>query len=213
MRFLLILIFLSSCALFKDRPSLKGAETNKLLSALPIYGEGRGRLSFEKQQYVFRYDAFVKEKRDWMFVATIPLHGEEILVLENLKDAIAPAGSGHALETRIREELAYKSMAQDFMRDLRSMNRFLLALEFGLERVCSRLSSEQYECAIGADKFLIDVNDKEMRIKKSRSSKFTLQLLAQNLTDSIFTKTTYNFYSTEEGEVEGVVLNLELFWK
>ncbi len=183
---------------------------------MKIVGEGRGRLSFKQQQYLFSFDAVLKENKDWIFAAIIPLHGEEVLVLRSLDQTQIAQKSARSLEARIEQELALESkdeMAESFMQDLRSLNSFLLASELGHQRICHESSPEVYQCTFKESQFQLFVTDKDIRVKKITRSPYVLEVHAQNLTDSFFTKTSYHFYSREIGPELGSHLDLELFWK
>ena len=69
------------------------------------------------------------------------------------------------------------------------------------------------ECYFEGESYKLVLQKKELKINKSFSGNETLQLSAQNLTDSFFTKTHILLYERPQDiELNRPALSLELFW-
>lgn len=206
---ILILILSVSCSTVKKT---EGVE--KSLAAIKVIGEGRGRLGIEPQNYLFSFDAVLKDKKDWILAVMVPLHGEEVMILHDLRNAKPPVTTLESFEERIEHELRNRKKlgnlkSGEFVIHIRSMIRFILARELGLDRACQgevcRLDSENYQVLL---------SEKNISVKKEISVDYTLELIAENLTDSFFNRT--NFYlrdGKDDSKKSPPVLSLELFWK
>ena len=210
--FILISLTLSSCSLFKTQPSIKNEPVEKILSSVKVIGEGKGRLGFKQQSYLFSFDALLKDSVDWLLAIEIPLHGEEVMTLKDIKAEKNPASSVESFESRINNQID-PSLKNKVLPELRSMIRFILALELGLPRVCSKGFDTEYSCVVGSETFLVTVSDKSIRIKKSTSGTLNLELVAENLTAPFFMKTSFTFRSPKAPISAPAPMTLELFWK
>jgi hypothetical protein len=202
-----LLFFLASCgSLFKGPDSLKNQDPEKLLSAVRLTGEGKGRLTLGQSQYVFSVDSVLKENFDWILAVTIPLHGEEVMILPNLKESQVPDDEIESFEERIETEfrrlkLNKKMTSKQFLSELRSLIRFNLSPAWGQKRDCKAQQNDVI-CDYDGEKFVLNVTEKEFRITKLRSGEKGLQLIAKNLTESFFQKT----------DIRLDTFSLELFW-
>lgn len=219
LKIMALLFFVSSCSLFKTAPSLKSQDTEKLLDAVRMTGEGRGRLTLGQSQYVFSVDSVLKEDNfDWILAVAIPLHGEEVMILPDLRKSQLIDEETESFEERIENEfqrlkLNEKLTSQQFLKELRTLIRFGLAKKLGLVRDCKAQQME-FICSLDGDKFEIVVLDKELNINKSLGPQNRIQLVAKNLTDSFFTQTDIRLYSNEKEMVQKTSsFSLELFWK
>ncbi len=198
----LALLFLtSSCALFKTGPSLITKDNESLLKSVKVTGEGKGRLSLGQNQYVFGVDSVLKDE-DWILAVSIPLHGEEVMILKDLKKKTLQDEETESFEKRIQWEFRKRKLdksitAEQFLVELRSLIRFILAPELNLKRRCVAHNNE-YVCTTDDDKFHITVTEKKYFIHKPLSNGNKLELVAQNLTDSFFSKTDFHLYTAEE---------------
>jgi hypothetical protein len=191
----------------------------KLLDAVKLTGEGRGRLSFGKfhNQYVFGVDSILNEKNDWIMAVSVPLHGEEVMVLSNLKQKEVENDNSDSFENRIQSEfnkleLSGHPSAEEFLKELRSLIRFHLAGQLGLERNC-KMSQKEGECTLDEEKYQIGFLRNELKINKRFSKEQIIQLSAQNLTESFFTKINIRLYErTRDMDKNNPALSLELFW-
>ena len=213
-----LLFFLSSCALFHREPSLKTQDPEKLLSSVQMLGEGRGRLTLGQNQYVFGIDSILKENFDYILAVSIPLQGEEVMILPDLRKSQIALEETESFEERIGKEfqrlkLNKKLTSGQYLKELRSLIRFNLASKLGLARVCKAQQSETV-CEFDGEKFLLEVSEKEFNIIKLLEHDQRLQLVAKNLTDSFFTQTEFRLYSNEESaRKKSSSFALELFWK
>lgn len=210
---LLFLFSLSSCALFKTTPSLRGRDVHQLLKSIKAEGEGRGRLTIRNQQNVFSYDAILKDNSDWLLAVSIPLHGEEVMILPQLKDPQAKSSSIMGFEARIEQalekELKDKSIsAAEFSSSLRSLLRFILADK--VEAPVSCQEQKIFLCRQLDQEFEVQVLEQEVIIGQSNKKNYKLLAKAKILTDSFFSRTEFIFQGNDGKEP---LLTLELFWK
>ncbi|MBA2404285.1 MAG: hypothetical protein H0V66_05900 [Bdellovibrionales bacterium] len=211
----LILLLFTSCALFKSQ-NIQDKKVEELVSYLQGIGEGKGRLGINQQQYLFSFDAVLKDNSDWILAANIPLHGEEVLMLKDLKQEEAPVVEGDGLELRIEQGISeyLKSkkqspeMARTFLLELRRIMRLVLHKKLGLEVACS-----QTECRIGDAIYRVEASNKQLSLKKSLSEEYEIEFAAMNLTDSIFQRSNVFLHSKNKKSPTPILLSLELFWK
>jgi hypothetical protein len=213
-----LLFFISSCALFKSQPSLKDKDPKELLTAVKLTGEGRGRLTLGQSQYLFGVDSILNENQDWILAVAIPLHGEEVMILPDLKKVTAQNEETESFEHRIQSEfhrlkLNKELSSQQFLAELRSLVRFILSPSWGQPHNC-KAQQREFVCELDGEKYLIEVKDKEFNIIKPLSGEKKLQVVAKNLTDSFFEQTDIRLYSNEvESKNKTSPFSLELFWK
>ncbi|HXH76724.1 MAG TPA: hypothetical protein VNJ08_17265 [Bacteriovoracaceae bacterium] len=212
---LFILFTLFSCA---TGSKLADAPIDSVLDSLKVTGEGRGRLSLEQGQYLFSYEALLKDEVDWLLAVTVPLHGEEVMILPKIKDAVAPEHKAESFEARLESEISSRIKGsdlsgKDYIRELRSMIRFILAKQLTLNRECEKKSEQGFLCNLEQEVFEVKVEKDKIFIHKLISESYTLELVGENLTDSIFTRTNFNLHSQKRSKKAAPVLALELFWK
>ena len=216
-RFFFTLIFLfslSACSLFKSQ-NIQDKKVTELVSYLQGEGEGKGRLGINQQQYLFSFDAILKENNDWLLAANIPLHGEEILVLSNLKNEKADE-SREGLELRIergisdylRSKKQSPELAGKFLIELRRIMRLVLARKLNEPVKCT-----DTECQMGDVVYQVEANSKQLSLKKSLSDEYEIEFAALNLTDSIFKRSNIFLHSKNKSKTTPALLSLELFWK
>lgn len=218
-RSLLLLFLLCSCAALRPRQSLTQLDPEKLLDAVRVTGEGRGRLSFgqSESQYVFGVESLLNDQTDWIIAVSVPLQGEEVMVLPDLRHKEIQNDDLDSFEDRIQREFKKLKFvtpfsASDFLRELRSLIRFQLAGPLGLKRVC-KVRQGQGECSFDGESFRLQLSEKELKINKSATGGSLIQLRAQNLTDSFFKKVQISLYvSTEKDKPNRPDFSLELFW-
>lgn len=218
LKIMALLFLVSSCSLFRASPSLKSKDTEKLLDSVKMTGEGRGRLTLGQSQYVFSVDSVLNENFDWILAVAIPLHGEEVMILPDLRKSQIAGEETESFEERIEKEfqrlkLNNKLTSQQFLKELRTLIRFGLAKKLGLNRNCKAQQME-FICELDGEKFVIEVTEKDFNINKSLGGQNKLQLVAKNLTDSFFDQTDIRLYSDEKDLVNKTSsFSLELFWK
>ena len=218
LKYLTIFFLLTSCALFKRGPDLQNETVDKLLDAVQLVGEGRGRLSLGKNQYVFSFDSLLKENHDWLLAVSIPLQGEEVMVLPNLKQKNFKDAESESFEKRIASEFKKINLnrvltSEEFLREMRSLIRFNLATKLGLARTCTE-QQDQYSCTLEGENFTAIVSDKEFFIIKSLGQGRNVVLEGKNLTESFFSQTNIRLYSNQRDlESKNSSFSLELFWK
>lgn len=218
LKIMALLFLVTSCSLFKSGPTLTSQNPEKLLDAVKMVGEGRGRLTLGQSQYVFSVDSVLNENFDWILAVAIPLHGEEVMILPDLRKSQISDEETESFEERIEKEfqrlkLNQKLTSKQFLKELRSVIRFGLANKLGLKRDCKAQQTE-FVCELDGEKFVINVSDKEFNVNKSLANQNTLQLVAKNLTDSFFEQTELRLYSDEKDLLKKTSsFSLELFWK
>jgi hypothetical protein len=212
---LILFVTVSSCSLFKSQ-NIQEKKIEDLVSYLQGTGEGKGRLGINRQQYLFGFDALLKENNDWILAANIPLHGEEVLMLRNLDKVSVEEDKVDGLEIRIQQGISdyLKSQKQsphlskDFLLELRSIMRLILHKKLGLELSCT-----QKECRIGEAIYQVEATSKQLSLKKSLSEDFEIEFTAMNLTESIFRRSNIYLHSKNKSSSTPTLLSLELFWK
>jgi hypothetical protein len=213
--YILVLLFaLSACSLFQNQ-NIQDKKIEDLLSSLQGTGEGKGRLGINRQQYLFSFDALLKENNDWLLAANIPLHGEEILVLPNLSSE-NELGSGHndlglRIEEGIRSYLKSQkqspALAKTFLLELRTIMRLVLHKKLHLEIICA-----QKVCSLGDAVYQVEATSKQLSLKKSLSDEYEFEFAAMNLTNSIFRRSSIFLHSKNKQSAPSTLLSLELFW-
>lgn len=207
------IFLLASCS----HLTLENKDSIKLLDSVRITGEGKGRLTLGKSQYVFSVDSVLKENFDWILAVTIPLHGEEVMILPNLKEKVVVDEVVESFEERIESEFKRLKISKDlssekFIEELRSLVRFNLSSSWGQKKNCKAQQSEMI-CDFDGDQFIVTTNKGELLITKSLGQEKTLQLVAKNLTESIFKQTDIRLYTnTTDREKKQSSFSLELFW-
>jgi hypothetical protein len=218
---ILSLIFLftfSSCALFKSH-NIKDKKIVSLLESVRVIGEGKGRLGIDNHQYLFSFDAILKDKSTWILAANIPIHGEEVLIFADLLKPIVESEGRDPLELRIEKGIAdyLKQKKQSprlaglFIQELRGIIRFLLNQELGIQISCQFEGEAEY-CQDGHNRYLAEADAKKLSLKKNIGD-FQIEYVAQNLTESIFAKSSVYLYSKNTNDKQDTLLSLELFWK
>jgi len=205
----ILLLSLTSCGLFSPRDSLRTKKTLDLLNSIPITGEGRGRLTVEQRQNVFSFDALLKGESDWVFAASIPLHGEEVMILPNIREnQIQDSGQRSEFERRLievlRSQKQWKIHPKDFKQRLRTLVRLLLASRLKQEVKCD---SEM--CHSEGNIFSATIEKEVFTIEEADQKNFRLLARGKILTDSFFSQTLISLYDTNNEEI----FSLELFWK
>ncbi len=217
-RSILLLILLTSCAFFKSRPSLKTMDPEKLLASVKLTGEGRGRLGIGGNSYVFGFDALVKEDAHWLLAIAIPLQGEEVLELRDLRTKEPVASGDQSFERRIDAELRAKKLDKTltgklFVREFRGLVRFILRDRLGLASSCARVS-EKLECKLDGEIYTVSTADEEIFIRRQFGEHHAVELVGQNLTGPIFTRNNFFLVSAEaSAQKKAPLVSLELFWK
>jgi len=213
--YLLVILTLSSCSLFRMQ-NIENKKVEELISYLQGTGEGKGRLGIDTQQYLFSFDALLKENNDWILAASIPLHGEEVLMLRDLKKEQIKPDERDGLELRIvngisdylRSRKQSPELAQTFILELRRMMRLVLHNELNLKVDCTK-----EECRIGEVIYQVETTAKQLSIKKSLAKDYEIVFIAMNLTDSIFKRSSIFLHSKNASSSAPNLLSLELFWK
>ena len=213
--YILCLMFaLTGCSLIQNQ-NIQDKKIEDLISFLQGTGEGKGRLGINRQQSLFSFDALLKENTDWLLAANIPLHGEEILILRDLRKE-NDAGSGQDdLGVRIEEGIrAYlksqnqsPELAQTFLLELRTIMRLVLHKKLHLEMMCF-----QKVCSLGDAVYQVEATSKQLSLKKSLSDGYEIEFAALNLTNSIFRRSSIFLHSKNKQSTTSTLLSLELFW-
>ena len=212
---LTLLLALSSCAHFKSQ-NIQDKKIEDLLTSLQGTGEGKGRLGINRQQYLFGFDAVLNENNDWILAANIPLHGEEVLKLQDLKQEEVDEGMKDGLEIRIQQGISeyFKSQKQapelgkTFLLELRRIMRLVLHKKLGLPVECSKT-----ECRLGKAIYQVEASSKQLSLKKSLSEDYEIEFIALSLTGPIFQRSNIFLHAKNKSSPVPTLLSLELFWK
>lgn len=210
---LLFIFSLISCSLFKSQ-NIQNESVQTLVGYVQGEGEGKGRLGIGQNQYLFGFDSLLKENHDWLLAANIPLHGEEILLLPNLKFDSAPKES-QSLERRIeigisdylKSKKKNPELARHFMVELRRLMRVVFAKKLNLDLKCTEV-----QCQMGEVIYQVKASSKQISLKKSLNDDYEIEFVAMNLTDSIFKRSNIFLHSKNKTSTSPTLLSLELFW-
>lgn len=208
------LLFFSSCALLKSEKKQQKA-VEDLLTYLPAEGEGRGRLGLHSHQYLFGFESVLKENKDWILAANIPLHGEEVLIFSDLKEAESAKETLDGFELRIERGISDYLISQNkspelgktFLRELRALIRLVLHRQLGEKVVCS---SE--ECQFGENIYQVNSTPERLILKKTVGPDYEIEFIALNLKDKNYKRTSIFLHSQNRASSAPALLSLELFW-
>jgi hypothetical protein len=212
-----IFLFLNSCSILKPSQSLKSIDKNQLLDSVKLVGEGKGRLTIGNGQYVFGVESILNEKYDWIMAISIPLHGEETLILPDLKFKSSESSAIGPLEIRIKREFIKsgfdKILPADLLsKELRAIIRFNLVSLLGEKRLCKD-QIDKFVCQFDGDEFHVIIKDKEIFINRSIENRGVIQLTASNFSGSFFDRTEISYFLTPEDRLRNnTPFRLELFW-
>lgn len=209
-----ILLMFSSCALFKSA-NIQDKKIEELLSFLPAEGEGRGRLGLHSNQYLFGFEAVLKENKDWLLAANIPLHGEEILLFPDLQKTESLNETTDGLELRIERGISdylvsqkkSPALGKTFLLELRGIIRLVLHRQLGEKVTCSK-----EECRFGENIYQVKSSSEQLALKKSIGQEYEIEFVALNLKGSHFKRTSIFLHSQNRASSAPSLLSLELFW-
>jgi hypothetical protein len=208
----LIFFLLTSCGTFKSHTFDVHQDIEALLKSLPMTGEGRGRVGMKGQQFVFSYDALL-DKRDWIFSATIPLHGEELMIFRNLQDFETQSEAEsfeRRIEAQFNEEVDAETSGKTLVSEWRQLTRFLLSSSLGLSRVCEKNGLDDL-CKIAGEDRTYTVrkfSEKKLLILRDLASGESIALEGENFDNGAFKRMNFSFFRKQEK-----LFSLELFWK
>lgn len=174
-------------------------------------------MTLGQSQHVFSVDSVINEEHDWIFAVSIPLHGEEVMILSDIKSRQMKPSEVSSFEERITNEFERLKLnkiltTEKFMKELRLLIRFGLSSQWGQKRNCNPQQNETV-CELDGEKFIVQVLDTEIKIKKLLGQGKSLQIVAKNLTDSFFQKTDIILFLSESQEKKKESpFSLEIFW-
>lgn len=211
---LIIFLVLTSCSLFRGH-SIQDNKLEELLTYLPAEGEGKGRLGLHSNQYLFGFEALLKENRDWVLAANIPLHGEEVLLFTDLNKSNVAEEATDGLEKRIergiREYLLSQKKSPDlgktFLKELRSIIRLTLHRQLGNNIVCSSDA-----CEFDGNIYQVKSTSQQLSLKKTIGQDYEIEFVALNLKATKFKRTSVFLHSQKRTSSTPALLSLELFW-
>jgi hypothetical protein len=190
---------------------------DQLLDSIKLTGEGKGRLTLGQNQHVFSVDSILNEDHDWIFAVSIPLHGEEAMILSDIKSRQMKHEEFSSFEERIAKEFQRLKLnkiisTEELMKELRLLIRFGLSKQWGQKRLCKPQQNETI-CELDQDSYIVEVLDSEIKVKKILGHGRSLQIVAKNLTDSFFQKTDIFLFLNESDEKKkSSPFSLEIFW-
>lgn len=197
-----ILLF-SACSTLMTPSSSKDA-----LKPIKLEGEGRGRIGYFDQNYLFRFESVFRDK-NWILSLTIPMHGQEVLVFEDLHKKVS-SGEMQKLEMQIDQEIKKQTKIKELdeeniMAHLRSLVRFVEAQRLGLSPRC-----HQEKCILDEVTFLVTPIKDGVLVKKYINENYFVEFGAMYLENDSYSRT--NFYLKKDKSKENL-FSLELFWK
>jgi len=172
-------------------------------------------LGLGQHQYLFRFEALLKENTDWLLAINIPLHGEEVLLFPDLRSESpgqgADVGFERKLEKAIIEYLVREKkspeLAKIFIQEIRNMMRFVLHQKIG-----QTISCEGQACSMGDIVYQVAATPSKLSVKKVLASDYEIELAATNLTGSIFGRTSLFLQPKDRSSSTPAILSLDLFW-
>lgn len=194
MKFLVILLFLSSCSnlgtIFKTYTVSRDiGESTKLIC---LSGEGKGRLSLKNRKYVFGFESGVdKEEERWILGLDFPLHKMETFELD------WSDGKKVKFKTSIEEKL----LKENNNLNPKSLSRFTQGLGRLIEEIL-RVRNIQSDIAKQKTNFLWESTDKYLQVSskdKNFTAKFSDIILNKYFQDVEITyeDSKGNFYKME----------------
>lgn len=190
---------------------------DSMVKSIKVIGEGRGRLGIGQQNYLFSCEAGLKDQ-DWMLAVSVPLHGEEVMILHEIKRLNPATTKRESFELRIDHEMRNrlslgKISGRDVTRELRSIIRFVMSSELDLKKECQLQDQNIYECKMDQDVFHVARNSDSITIKKNIKDTHYFELIGENYSDSAFQRTNFYLRSQQEKAKSQALMSLELFWK
>jgi hypothetical protein len=205
-------LFLSCGTLRSDKIDSMLSVDQRLV-AVPMEGEGRGRVGLRGKNFVFSYDAILKEGDHWILSATVPLHGEEVMSFTNLRSSESLA-TGESFERRIatmfQEEVPGLISSEQVIQELRSLIRFMLSAKLALKRECQK-HEEFYECKVTNQQgsyTVKELSQNKLLVSKQLTADAIVSLEGENFHGGRFLRTNFYFISKQER-----IFSLELLWK
>lgn len=203
MNYFIPFLFLSliGCSTFKP------TSFDESMKPIRFEGEGRGRISYYDQSYLFRFESVI-QKKNWLLSLNIPMHGQEVLEFENL-DKRNAAGKAQEFESRIDFELK-KQIKKSELNDeriithVRSIARFVLAPQLGLKTVCNN-----DKCDLDGETFVVTNITDGVMIKKYINKNYYIEFNGLYPEDGNYKRT--NFYLKKD-QLKEKFFSLELFW-
>ncbi len=195
-------------------PGLFQKSIPELISSLKGEGEGKGRLGLGEHQYLFSFESLIKDDQDWILAASIPLHGEEILSLKNIREKTDSTKEYGRFELRmvrgIKDFLISQKkspeLADNFLQEFRSIIRLMLHRKLGLKIEC------ESQCRFEEQIYQLELTKSHLSFKKEILKDYEIELVESNLTGSFFKRTSIFFRLKGASLSSPPLLSLELFW-
>ena len=174
-------------------------------------------MGVDQQNYLFSFEAVLKET-DWVLAVAVPLHGEEVMILNSMDKKDSPSATAGSFEARLERELRERLPGNDlknrsFTHEIRSFIRFILAEKLSVLRSCRQLTSEKFLCFLDDEKFELFLSPQKVRILKELSDEYQFELTAENLKGSFFQRTNFLLNRPMRTAQDRNLMSLELFWK
>ncbi len=220
MNFLILftLFLLSSCA---NKFHLKSGDEVFLLKKIKITGNGKCRLTLAGQQDLFSCEALIQNENTWLVAISIPFRGEELMMLPSLDQEILNKNNLEDFEYRIAERMKLKKefqniTASQILQSLHSAVRFLASETIHLNRNCRKEETQKicnvgsifYDLKIVKDKLILSTQQKKL----NNSDKLSYEIIAENLTNSDFKKTSFHLYNSKSSNENRPLISFEFFW-
>lgn len=198
--FLFLLLY--SCATQKPQ------SITDSLKYINLEGEGRGRIGYVDQSYLFRFESIFKES-DWLLNLTVPMHGQELLVFEDLFDKTSNKEM-QSLELQIDQSIKKQTKLielQDVnvVSHLRSLVRFAQAQKLGLPFSC-----QNSQCFLDGEEFLVSPISDGVEIRKYINKEYYVEFSALYREQDAYSRSNF-FLKKEKSKVN--LFSLELFWQ
>ncbi|HLW56287.1 MAG TPA: hypothetical protein VKY27_02825 [Bacteriovoracaceae bacterium] len=160
------------------------------------------------QNYLFRFESVFQDKR-WLLNLTVPMHGEELLIFEELDKKISN-GKMQSLEQQIDRSVKKQTNLRELqdvnvISHLRSLVRFAQAHKLGLSVIC-----QNHKCYLDEEEFLVTPISDGVELRKYIKDNYYVELAALYLEKNSYSRT--NFFLKKEKSKKNL-FSLELFWK
>jgi hypothetical protein len=190
MKTLILLFLVLSCSHLSGMKSLEDYNKFELLNSVRLTGEGKARLILGEKTLVLNVDSLISKDFDWILAMSLPLYGEEVLILPDLKNS-SRHSEQVSLEKRLDQEARKLKLGTAFqgrliLAQLRDLLRFFHAQDLGLSRQC-QVENNEWTCTLDEKNYRIEVQSHELVVTSLENMALPIAVVAKNLTSSNFT--------------------------
>ncbi len=206
--FFLLFAIISSCS----HRELVYKNEIELLNKIKINGEGKCRLTIFEKQDLFSCESFFKDN-NWNFLISIPFKGEELIVFPEIDKK-----NYKFQNIQTHHGMIYQGFSQSSFSQKIEFNELMQKLHFLVRLLNADLLKENIDCHGGTclfDQKVLNIKHNKGRfiIESESNSHFIISIIAENLTESHFLKTSLIVEDLKNNRFKSKILELEFFWK